>query len=120
MSRIFLKFRILKTIVKTYCVRRNENALHLHLPLFMHCNSGGASSEKSKRNGGGEGILTYYFNLKVYPTSFFDNFCRLLGFGVDKNGAATAPQEGPNIIQNGCMQVMVLFGTIPHCAIFKS
>ena len=33
----------------------------------------------------GGGILTSFFNLKVYPTSFmplfFDNFCRFLGLG---------------------------------------
>ena len=53
--------------------------------------SGGASSEKSERNGGGD--LTYFFNLKVYPANFMpfflDNFCRLLVFG------GTNPSQSP-------------------------
>ena len=60
-----------------------------------------AYSEKSERNWG-KGILTYViFNLKVCPTNFtslfFENFCRLLGFGgggqvrQSPRGTATAP-----------------------------
>ena len=49
---------------------------------LVHKDTGGAISAKYKRNGG---KLTYFFNLKVYPTNYmpflFDNFCRLLGFG---------------------------------------
>ena len=59
--------------------------------------SGGATSGKSERIGGG-GILTLFFNLELYPTDFlpflFDHFYRLLGIGgtsppVPRRGAAT-------------------------------
>ena len=45
--------------------------------------SGGANSEKSERNGGGD--LNYFVNLKAYPTNsmpfFLDNFCQILELG---------------------------------------
>ena len=44
-----------------------------------------APALKNPREMGGGGILTYFVNLKLYPTNFMpffvDNFCRLLRFG---------------------------------------
>ena len=55
-----------------------------------------APALKNPREMGGGGILTYFFNLKVYPTNskpfFFDNFCRLLGF---EGGGGTNPPVPP-------------------------
>ena len=79
-----LPFDVTTTLVPS--VNQTEFALVALLPRNRARNaietSGGASSEKSERNGGGG--FDVIFNLKVYPTNFmpffFDNFCQLLGF----------------------------------------
>ena len=64
------------------------------LPIPYLGANGGANSDKSERSGGG-GILTYFFNVKAYPTDFMQFFFKIFAEFWDLGGTSRSPPFPP-------------------------